>query len=400
MGSPANTLRVLRVIARLNVGGPARHVTLLDAGLRARGFDTLLAFGAIGPGEASLESLIEDTGIPAVRIRDLGRRVSPLSDIRALASLVRLIFRFRPDVVHTHTAKAGTLGRLAAALYNATRPRAQRCLVVHTFHGHVLHGYFSHWTSVAVRAVERALARLTDGVLVLSPRQQHDIVDRFRVAPRKRVQVVPLGLDLATLLALPHASAGDRAPVVFGYVGRFVPIKNLPLLLESFAAAHAEAPGTRLLLAGDGESRRDAEGWVASRGLQDAVQFVGWQHDLAALYRSIDVLVLTSLNEGTPVAAIEAMAAAVPVISTDVGGVGDVVLDERTGLLAPSGAADQLSRAMLRLARSAEERSRLGLAGRQMVAARFTAERLVSDMSDIYRRELARKRRTPPPAAY
>ena len=383
-------IKVLRVIARLNVGGPARHVTILDRGLRSRGFDTLLTHGDIGPGEASLEQLVEATGIPSRRIRGLGRRVSPLGDLRAFVTLVRLVFQFEPDVVHTHTAKAGTLGRLAAALYTASRRREQRCLVVHTFHGHVLHGYFGRIVSVVVRGIERGLGRLTDCILVLSPRQREDIGGRYRITAPARIRVVPLGLDLEALTALPEAreSAG---PIVFGFVGRFVPVKNLPLLVEAFAAVHREAPDTRLLLIGDGECRDRIAAQISAQGLQSAVEFSGWREDLWNVYRDIDVLVLTSLNEGTPVAVIEAMAAALPVIVTDVGGVPDLV-DGSTGILVPSGSVGQLTTAMLRLARSLDLRRRLGAAGREEVQSRYAANRLVADVADLYERELRAKR--------
>jgi glycosyltransferase involved in cell wall biosynthesis len=189
-------LKILRIIARLNVGGPARHVALLNTGLQSRGHDTRLVYGALDTGEASLEGPARDSGIPLVRIADLGRSVRPGSDLRAFVALLRLMFREQPDVVHTHTAKAGTLGRLAALVYNSTRPAARRALVVHTFHGHVFEGYFSPALNTLVRAAERALGRVTDRIITISPRQQYDIATRFEIAPIARTSVVPLGLDL------------------------------------------------------------------------------------------------------------------------------------------------------------------------------------------------------------
>jgi glycosyltransferase involved in cell wall biosynthesis len=385
-------MRVLRIIARLNVGGPARHVTVLDRGLRARGFETLLAHGEIGPHEASLEELVQASGIPSCRIPGLGRRVSAFGDLRALYSLVRLVFRFRPDVIHTHTAKAGTLGRAAALAYNLCRNRQTRCLVVHTFHGHVLHGYFGTLGSALVRSIERLLARVTDCVFVLSPRQREELSERFRIASADRLHIVPLGLELESLTRLAVDSRELPREVVFGYVGRFVPIKNLPLLIEAFAVVHQSVPQTRLLMVGDGESRNLIETLVARHGLESAVDISGWRNDLPDLYRSIDVLVLTSLNEGTPVAVIEAMAAALPVVATDVGGVSDLVRDVETGIVVPSGLIEPLASAMLRLARNPAERRRFGIAGRETVRIRFSAERLVSDVSNLYRCALDRKR--------
>ena len=386
-------LRVLRVIARLNVGGPARHVTILDRGLARLGFETMLVYGEVGPGEASLEVGLASPPIASRKIRELGRRVSPWSDLRAFAALVALVFRIKPDIVHTHTAKAGTLGRIAASLYNVTRRRRDRCLVVHTFHGHVLHGYFGAAVSSLVRGIERALGTVTDWVLVLSARQREDIGVRYRIVPLSRIRIVPLGLELESLTALP-VTVDAGTPIVFGFVGRLAPIKNVPLLIDAFARVHRELPGTRLVVVGDGEVGADAVQRAAGHGLQSAIEFSGWQADLPSVYRQFDVLVLTSLNEGTPVAVIEAMAAALPVVATDVGGVADVVEHERTGLLVPSGSASALARAMVRLARDSTERRRIGLAARETVRTRFSADRLVGDVSALYTAELAAKRGT------
>jgi len=383
--------RVLRVIARLNVGGPARHVVILDKGLEAAGFETLLAHGSLEPGEASLEAAAREAGIPVRRIPGLGRRVRLGSDLRAFASLLSLILEWRPDVLHTHTAKAGTLGRLAAGLYNLCRRRERRCAVVHTFHGHVLQGYFGTVGSAAARWIERALALITDCILVVSPSQELDIAERFHVAPRRKIRVVPLGLELEELFAL-DADAAPRPEVVFGYVGRFVAIKNLPLLVDAFARVHAHCPRARLLMVGDGETMADVREKVDKAGLSASVQFTGWTLDLPTVYRSLDVLVLSSLNEGTPVAAIEAMAAGLAVVATAVGGVPDVVRHGQTGLLVSSASADELASAMIRLADSPDERRRLGTAARVEARGRYGADRLVREVTNLYRTTLAAKR--------
>lgn len=395
-------MKILRVIARLNVGGPARHVVLLDRGLRARGHETRLVHGSLAPGEASLEHLAVDSGLPTTKILELGRRVSPVSDLRAFGQLLRLVFREAPDVIHTHTAKAGTLGRLAAGLFNATRARPRRCLVVHTFHGHVLTGYFHPAMNVAVRLTERTLATMTDRVVTISPAQRDDIVNRFRVAPAARTTMIPLGLDLAPLARLDAAAPQlreqlgipARAPVI-GYVGRFVPIKDLPTLVDAFGRVVREVPDAVLLMVGDGPVRPRIESLAATLGLQSQVRCLGWMEDLAPLYATIDICVLSSLNEGTPVAVIEAMAAAKAVVATTVGGIADVVEHERTGLLVPPGDPGALAAAIARLAVDPGARARMGAAGRQAVVTRFSHERLVEDVDRLYAGALAEKRSPP-----
>ena len=391
-------MKTLRTIARLNIGGPARHAVILDAGLRQRGVDTLLVYGEVEAGEGRLDGALAARGLPAIQLPELGRRIKPWSDLKVLTRLVRIIFAEQPDVVHTHTAKAGTLGRIAASLFNATRPVHRRCLVVHTFHGHVFSGYFRPAGSLAVRLVERLLARTTDCIITISPLQREDIVTRFRIAPPSRVAVVPLGLDLDDLLALPPSGGGLREAldlhaddVVFGYVGRLVPIKDVPTLLDAFSAVAARAPSARLVIAGDGPERPALQQRVEALGLARAVRFAGWRTDLPALYATFDAVVLSSRNEGTPIAVIEAMAAGRPVVATSVGGVPDVVADGKTGMLVPPGDSRKLVDALIALVDGPALRRSLGAAGRQAVE-RYRSERLVEDIFDLYTRGLAAKR--------
>lgn len=390
-------MRVLRVIARLNVGGPARHVVLLDRGLRARGHTTRLVHGSVADGEASLEHLATDAGIPMVRIPALGRRISPLSDLRALTAVVATAFREAPDIIHTHTAKAGALGRLAAIALNLTRRRARRCVVIHTFHGHVFEGYFGPVASRVVCQIERILARFTDRVVAISPSQREDLVQRFGITQRESTVVIPLGLDLAPLLAetdvrsVRHELGIGHEDVAFGFVGRLVPVKNVPMLIAAFARVSTRLPKAVLLVVGDGPERPAIERAIRDQGLTDRVRLLGWREDLARVYSAIDICVLSSRNEGTPVALIEAMAAGRPVAATRVGGVVDLV-DDETGILVPSDDADALSNAMVELARNPELRARMGERGRQRAVARFGHERLVDEMERLYSTVLTEKR--------
>jgi glycosyltransferase involved in cell wall biosynthesis len=358
-----------------------------------------LIFGALDAGEASLEHPAQASGIPLMPIADLGRSVRAGSDLRAFAALVRTMFRERPDVVHTHTAKAGTLGRLAALVYNSTRRQSRRALVVHTFHGHVLDGYFSARVNRLVRAAERWLARISDRIITISPRQQHDIVERFAVAPAAKTSMVPLGLDLDALLSLGDDVPGLRESigasaddVIVGYVGRMVPVKDLYTLIRAFAQALALVPSLRLVLAGGGTDRTEIEILVGELGIAGRVHFLGWISDLAGFYATIDIFALSSLNEGTPVAAIEAMAAARPVVATAVGGVPDVVEAGRTGVLVPARDPRAMAEALAQLASDRARRASMGAEGRDRARTRYSHVRLVDDVERLYLTELRVKR--------
>ncbi|HEY2433350.1 MAG TPA: glycosyltransferase [Vicinamibacterales bacterium] len=388
-------LRVLRVIARLNIGGPARHVVLLDQGLAAHGWDTRLIFGSSGPAEGSLQSLVEAQQLPFTYVPSLGRRIHVSDDLAAFWQVLQAFRRWAPDVVHTHTAKAGALGRCAGIVYNLTRRRRKRCALVHTFHGHVFEGYFGTAGSAAVRVVERILGTVTDTVVVISDRQRRDVVDRFHIAPAARVRVIPLGLDLAPLLdpvdrqAARQAIGVSPAEVVVGYVGRLVPIKRVGLLIEACALARRRLPALTLVIAGDGDERAGLEALVRERGMEGNVKFLGWRSDLRGLYGAMDVFALTSANEGTPVALIEALAAGVPAVAAAVGGVPDVVGEGGGVDLIDSSDPAAFAEAIVRIASS---RSEASAASRRAIVQRFGADRLAADVSRAYDDALSSRR--------
>jgi len=393
-------LKILTIIARLNLGGAAREVVLESRAALDKGHQVLLVHGAVGRGEGSLEHLAAEQGVPSLKLDALGPRLSAFSDLRALFTLIRLVFRESPDIVHTHTAKAGALGRIAAAAFNLTRVRRKRALILHSFHGHVFEGYFGRLGNALVRATERWLARLSDVIVTISTRQRGDIVERFRIAPPAKVVILRYGLDLTPLLrttsqSAARASLGVKSDdVVLGYVGRFVPIKDLPTLVDAFAHAARECPEARLVLAGDGPLRSEIEMRVRELGIDSRVSFVGWSEDLAVLYNAFDICVLSSLNEGTPVAAIEAMATGKPVVATAVGGVPDVVEHGRSGLLAPPSEPRALGAAMVSLVRDADRRRQLGATAAEDARQRFSRERLAEDIERLYRGQLHKRRGT------
>jgi glycosyltransferase involved in cell wall biosynthesis len=380
----AGTFRVVRVIARLNIGGPTQHVVNLTRGLSAT-YPTLLVCGSVQDGEEEMTDVLSGSGVPVHRIPELGRSVRPGQDVAALAKLVRLLREVRPEIVHTHTAKAGTLGRIAALLAGVPHR-------VHTFHGHTFQGYFRPAVSQVFLAVERLLARSSDRIIALSDAQARDLVDRYGVAKRSALRVVPLGLDLSMLgteNATAHrrefreeVGAADRPIVTI--VGRLVPVKRHDLFVDAVAKLRGKGVNGVFVVVGGGPERERLEARAAVQGVADDVRFLGWRRDLDRIYAGSDVVALCSDNEGTPVALIEAMAAGVPVVATAVGGVPDVLDGGRLGRLVPSGSVDALAAAIHDLLTDPGLRANLSACGRPAAVARFGVERLLADVTALY----------------
>jgi glycosyltransferase involved in cell wall biosynthesis len=391
LGLTGERLRVLQVIGRLNMGGPA-HVAALLSGRRffPDRYETLLVHGTLAPGEESLADLAREEGARMRFLGDLQQPVNPLRDARALARLIRLARRFRPDVVHTHTAKAGFLGRQAAL---AVSPRPA---IVHTYHGHVLEGYFGPAKAKLYLELERALGRVSDCLIGVSQATVDDLV-RLGVAPRAKFRALPLGLDLDPLTRIDEelrrrsrAELGIGAGEVLAiFVGRVVPIKRLDLLLAALARARQSDPRLRLVLVGDGEERPRLERQAAELGIAAEVSFLGYRRELRPLFAAADLAVLSSDNEGTPVSLIEAAAAGLPAVATDVGGVREVVSEE-TGILVPGGDAAGLGGAIVEMAGDAGRRERCGRVARRHALDRYGAQRLLGDVDALYGELLGR----------
>jgi glycosyltransferase involved in cell wall biosynthesis len=392
MMETAGAIRVLRVITRLNIGGPSIQAIALSDRLAARGFETELVHGRLGPGEGDMRYLFAP-GIRARYLSSLRRPVAPLHDALALARLLDIMRDVRPHIVHTHMAKAGTLGRLAAAAYNATAGRGSRARIVHTYHGHVLEGYFDSRTAKVFTGAERQLAKLTDAIVAISPQIRNELLDEFRIGRAEQYRVIPLGFDLTALTAVDETARREaRAALdvpadahVVSTVGRLTAIKQHDLFLDAAALVAQRDPQALFFVVGDGELRPDLERASERLGLTSRVRFLGWRKDLATIYAATDVFLLTSRNEGTPVALIESLAAGVPGVSTDVGGVRDVIDNGAIGLLAPSGDARALADHTVSLLADPGQRRRMGENGRRSVTARYTLDRLVDEVEKLYR---------------
>jgi len=384
------TVPLVRIIARLNVGGPAIQAITLTRLLEARGYQTRLVRGRESQAEGDMDYLAQELGVRPTLVASM-RRDPGLGDLRALWTLARILRRDRPRIVHTHAAKAGTLGRVASLI--AFPRRTRRPALVHTFHGHSLTGYFSGRTAAFYRAIEGFLANRTDVLVAVSPEVRDDLV-RLGVAESHRFVVIPLGFDLASFLddserewrrAALRAQWGitDGEQVVT-LLARLVPIKRVDRFL-AVARLLAERVNARFVVVGDGELRGQLGASPDALALGDRLTWAGFRRDMPDVCFASDVVMLTSDNEGTPVSLIEAQAAAVPVVGTDVGGVRSAVRDGETGLLAPADDIAALARAVSMILDDGGLATRLAGAGRRHAASSYALERLVAEHDELYR---------------
>ena len=395
MSPPAGEpLTIVHAIARLNVGGAALHVLQLAAEQRRRGHDVLVVAGRLEPGEESMAYLADELGVPVHPLDTLQRALSLRRDAASIRAVRSILRERRPDVLHTHAAKAGAAGRIAASVAGAARPRA----VVHTVHGHVLRGYFGRRREVLFRRLEHVLARRTGALVAVSTEVRDELVE-LGVARADRFVVIPYGFDLEERVdaegngreeARAELGVGNGAFLV-GYVGRLTAIKRpLDHVRTVRALAESERVDAQLVLVGDGEERVPAEALARELGIAERCRFLGYRSELAPLYAAFDALLLTSANEGTPVAAIEALAAGRPVVATRVGGVPQVVDEGETGLLAAPGDVAALAGALAELARDPDRRQAMGRLGAERVRTRYGLDRMVDRIEALYRELLAR----------
>lgn len=380
-------IRVLRVITRLNIGGPAIQALSLTQALNDEEFVSHLVAGDLASGEGDMfqeyQGRIQPEFVPG-----LGRELSPLKDLATLYRLWQIMRRWRPDVVHTHTSKAGTLGRIAARL-------AKVPVVIHTFHGHVFEGYFSPLKSRLFIWIERLMASWSNRLVAISPSQRDDLVMRYRIAPAERVVCIPLGFDLSRLAEVNGRRGELRKQLglaanekLVGIVGRLTPIKNHHLFLDAFRQVCERVPNAQAVVVGDGELRGQLEAYARGLDIQGSVHFLGWRRDLVNIYADLDVVCLTSNNEGTPVTIIEAMATARPVVATRVGGIPDLIRDGEHGLLVEPGAPDRVADAVVRLLQMPGWAAQLGKNARERALAFYGFARLKEDITQLYRESI------------
>lgn len=387
--------KVLQIVNRLNLGGITPNVAYLAKYLSPE-FETVLLAGQKDESEASSEFIVHQLGIEPHYVRSMYRSLNPFKDISAYFEIKRFIEEFKPDIVHTHAAKSGALGRLAAS-------RAGVPVIVHTFHGHVFHSYFGRFKSGVFRQIERYLARKTTKIIAISEAQRYEIAEVFKIAPLSKFAIIPLGFDLDRFqmnqkekrqsFRTEFGIADDI--VCIGIIGRLVPVKNLGLFLRGLQYLKKNAKQEYCaFIVGDGESRAEIEqlatalgiSYVVNEKVSDSTQliFTSWRRDIDFVNAGMDIVALTSTNEGTPVSLIEAQAANKAIVSTRVGGIKDIVIEGETALLSDIGDETLFYLNLLSVVENAELRLKIGQKGYEFVMKRFAYQRLVSDVKGLY----------------
>ncbi|MDR1322934.1 MAG: glycosyltransferase family 4 protein [Candidatus Margulisbacteria bacterium] len=374
--------KILRIISRLNIGGPAIHVTNLNYYLdKNYGYDSRLIYGSLAPGEGSMEYLARAKKLKTIILPELGREINWRKDLKTLWQLYKILKREKPDIVHTHTAKAGAVGRLAAKLAGVKK-------IYHTFHGHVFHSYFGKFKTKAFIFLEKILARLTTKIIAISAKQKAELIS-YGVAKPDQITVIRLGFELNKLQPVPNYWRRkyklSPSTILVGIVGRLTAVKNHEYFLEIAREVCWQNDNVRFIIIGDGELREQLTVSAKLKNLDSKVFFAGFSTDARKIYSDLDLVALTSRNEGTPVTLIEAMACGKPVVSTNVGGVADIIDNNRTGYLAPQDQPEVFAQKLLRLCRSKTLRKNIGRHARKKILKLYDVKRLVEDIDHLYK---------------
>lgn len=406
-------IRILRIVSRFNIGGPSIHVKNLTEGTAKSRFTTILITGSISPNEGDMSYITKFNDHVRIVVSQLQREINPYKDLLALSKITKIIYRFKPDIVDSHTSKAGTISRLAAFIYNIFQER--KVVTVHTFHGNVLDGYFSRKKSFIILVIEKLLAKITNQIIAISETQKWELSNSYRIAQPDKIATIKLGFDLTPFLNssnqrhfLRRKLGLTQDTLLIGIVGRMAPIKNHRMFLDAGKLLLDKIASNRInfILVGDGEERQSLETYAQHIGIGKHVIFYGWEKNIPMIYADIDILALTSRNEGTPVSVIEAMAASVPVVTTGVGGIKDLLgrfeaerpgraafkICER-GILCPKDDSVTFAEALRYMIESDYlQDSRRFIKAREYVMENYSVDRLVSDMEKLYEKLLTANR--------
>lgn len=383
-------IKILRIITRINVGGPAIHTILLTGGLDPQRFTSILVKGREDVSEGNMLDLAREKGVQPVLVPTLQREVNLKKDWNAFWKIFWMIKKEKPGIVHTHTAKAGALGRLAAKLAGVP-------IIVHTFHGHTFYEYFSQKEAGRYIRIERFLGSFTNRIITVSNRGREDLL-KYRIGRPEKILHIPLGLELEKFLDCEKYRGEFRKEVGFsaddlliGIVARLVPIKGHTYFLEAAKKILEKKPEAKFLIVGDGELRKELEDYTAKLRIVNNVFWTGFRSDLPRVYADLDLVVLSSLNEGLPVTIIEAMSAAKPVVATDVGGVRELVIDGKTGVVVPSKNSDALARGVINILSNSDRIKEMGKKARELAYPKYSIKRLIEDIENLYEQLIAER---------
>lgn len=394
--------RILRIVNRFNLGGPTFNAAYLTKYLYPE-YETMLIGGIQEDDEESSEFILNNLGIQATILPEMRRSINGLGDIQAYRKIKSIIKEFKPDIVHTHASKAGMLGRKAAFDMNVP-------IVVHTFHGHVFHSYFNTLKTKTFIQIERYLANRSDAIIAISDAQKIELSEVFGIAKANKIKVIPLGLDLNRFMTNQDEKRAvfrrenhlDDDEIAIAIVGRLVPIKNHQLFVKAIAESkRITGKKIRAFIVGDGQTRTQIEDLahklnlvISPNGtttLKPDIRFSSWIKNVDYVYAGVDIVALTSLNEGTPVSLIEAQAAGKPIVSTNVGGIKDISMEGNSALLCDSQDEKQFIDNLVQLINNPELREKMRNSAQDFIMKKFDYHRLVSDISDLYSDLLAKK---------
>jgi glycosyltransferase involved in cell wall biosynthesis len=388
--------KILRILNRFNLGGPVYNAAYLSRFL-APDFETILVGGPKENGEGSSEDVVRSLGIEPIIIPEMRRALNPFNDIIAYRKILKIIDDFQPDIVHTHCSKAGALGRMAAK-------KKKVKVILHTFHGHVFHSYFNSVKTRIFINLERHLAQKTTRIIAISDKQKEELSGIYQIARPEKFSVIPLGLDLSQFRENRHVRRAlfraryslEDDDIAIGIIGRLAPVKNHALFLKAIKKIQGKSSQKiRAFVIGDGELKSeliklcheiqlDYSVPVRNHTKRASVTFTSWIKPINSAYPGLDIVAMTSFNEGTPVCLIEAQACGVPIVTTNVGGIENVVVPFETALLARNNDIDNFSKKLLQLIEDPELRKRQAENGWQLVKHKFHYTRLVSDMERLY----------------
>ncbi|MEO5947250.1 MAG: glycosyltransferase [Chitinophagaceae bacterium] len=395
--------KVLRILNRLIIGGPLLNAAYLTKYLSPE-FETLLVVGEKEFHEKDAGFITDALGIKPLYLPQMGRSINPMRDYSAFRRMKDIMRDFKPDIVHTHAAKPGAIGRMAASQLKVP-------VIVHTYHGHVFHSYFSSTKTKLILNAERYLAKRSDAIIAISNAQQKELTEKFNIAPADKFRIIPLGLDLEKFSndydtkrkKFRNEFKIEDDEIAIAIIGRLVPVKNHTLFLEGLQyVLNNTTRKVKAFIVGNGETRQALEAKAKELGIlftgekntnhPHPLIFTSWRGDVDVINAGVDIIALTSLNEGTPVSLIEAQAANNPIVSTSVGGISDVVLEGKSGLLSPLSDNQQFCNNLLELVNNDELRTSLSKQGNAFVKEQFSYQRLMKDMSSLYHELLANKK--------